>query len=73
MLPAANIMHLGQHICDQINATPGNNTTITIQEETFFWIPHGMAVWLDIIGYNVALRALIREERQYLPWLLQIA
>ena len=54
------LLNLGRTICDQLNRSPGNNTTTTVDEESYFWLG-GDAVWSDILGSAEALTALFRE------------
>jgi hypothetical protein len=57
----ANLVALGQFICDQLNAIPGNQNSISVDEHSFFWVPDG-AVWSDIMGIDAALAALFKEH-----------
>jgi hypothetical protein len=51
------IVCLGNHIFQRINQDKGNTTTITLNEQSFFWL-EGKPVWSDIIGYDAALKDL---------------
>ena len=58
-----NIIKLGNYICQNINATPNNNTTISVIPEQFFWLPEiPKPVWSDIIGSDAALKALVAKK-----------
>ena len=54
------IVDIGNYICRHINDADNNKTTTKIEEASFFWLPDD-AVWSDIIGYDAALAALIRD------------
>jgi hypothetical protein len=61
----ANVIKLGHAICTNINAVPGNNTTITVNLDSFFWISH--PVWEDIIGSHAALKMLLEKTTNQPP------
>ena len=63
-LPAENsVIKLGEYICQNINAMPNNNTTISIQPGQFFWIANNVQpVWSDVIGSDAALKALVEKK-----------
>ena len=54
IMPKEKLVQLGQIICDCINATPENNTTISIEEASYEWIQK--AVWSDIVGVDEAFK-----------------
>jgi hypothetical protein len=56
-----NLVALAKFICDQLNAIPGNQNSISVDEHSFFWLPDG-AVWSDIMGIDAALAALFKEQ-----------
>ena len=64
--PKENLVKLGQRVCDNINATPSNKTTISVDEESYFWLPNG-AVWSDIIGNDAAFAALTKAKGDPFP------
>ena len=55
--PKDTIIRLAHEMCCAINNLPGNNTTISMDSENFFWLPDG-AVWSDVIGVDAALTTL---------------
>jgi len=61
--PKDTIIRLAHEMCRAINNMPGNNTTISVDLENFFWLPDG-AVWSDVIGVDAAfttLKLIFRE------------
>lgn len=56
------LVRLGHHICAEINKLPNNTTTTLIDENSYFWIPRGEAVWADIIGIDEALAQLTKKH-----------
>jgi len=56
------IIQLGEHICQRINAHPHNDTTISVKQDSYFWLED--AVWADLIGSDQAYRALLMETSQ---------
>ena len=61
-----NLFRLGQYICNNLNAVPKNNITLSIDEQSFMWLG-GDAVWSDVIGCNAALHALFEQTRTNSP------
>lgn len=58
-----SVVQLGEHICQNINAAPNNNTTISIIPGQCFWIPTEQnPVWSDVIGSDAALKALVEKK-----------
>lgn len=58
--PKDSPVNIGQYICRHVNATPGNKTTIVVDEENFFWIePEQKPVWADVVGSQAALTRLL--------------
>jgi hypothetical protein len=55
-----NVVRLGEHICEQLNATEGNTTTTSVDESLFFW-PGDDPVWSDIVGADAALTMLMKK------------
>lgn len=54
---------LGEFICQNINAMPSNNTTITVDPTNYFWIPTSAhPVWSDVIGSDAALKDLVAKK-----------
>ena len=56
------ITKIGELICLRINVDPNNNTTISLNKESYFWLED--AVWADIIGSEAAYKALLKETPQ---------
>jgi hypothetical protein len=54
---------LGKLICNQINITPGNNTTISVKEDYYFWLDQPV-VWSDVIGHEQAFKEIINHKGQ---------
>jgi hypothetical protein len=53
------LVALGRHIAAHLNAMKGNDATVAVDPNDFFWLPHG-AVWSDVIGTQAALTALFK-------------
>jgi hypothetical protein len=61
--PKEAIVSIGNYICTHLNAVKGNKTKTSVDEQSFFWIDHD-AVWSNVLGYDAALQALIKEIGQ---------
>jgi hypothetical protein len=57
IIPKEQIVSVGNHICKNINRDENTTTTITLDEQSFFWL-EGKPVWSDVIGYDAALKDL---------------
>lgn len=44
-----NLVAAMEYICEQINHSPGNNTTVSVNRNDIFWM-NGKVTWSDIIG-----------------------
>ena len=60
------LVQLGEHICQHINAHPGNDTVIQIRRNDFIWLTD-KPVWSDVIGFDAALAKLIKIAGQPMP------
>lgn len=56
-----SVFSLAEYVCQQVNGADGNNTTTRVDRNRFYWIPRGECCWYDIIGWDAALRKLIRK------------
>ena len=65
LMPKDKLVQLGQLICDCINATPQNNTTLKIDEANYEWIQN--AVWSDIVGVDEAYKLMKDDLGSPLP------
>jgi len=63
-----SLLHLGRHICAQLNAIKGNDTVTTLDEATCFWLDPINVVWADVIGFDEALKNLMKETSTPLPY-----
>jgi len=63
-----SLLHLGRHICAQLNAIKGNDTVTTLDEATCFWLDPINVVWADVIGFDEALKNLMKETSTPFPY-----
>lgn len=58
-----DVIRLGRFICENINAAPGNQTTISVSddEHQFFWIDRSDVTMEEVLGTNKALSMLLAE------------
>jgi len=56
-----SVVNLAQYICAQINAVKINITTTRVDRAKLYWIPREECRWADILGWDGALRKLLRK------------
>jgi len=56
-----SVINLAQYICAQINSVKANNTTTRVDQTKLYWIPREECRWADILGWDGALRKLLRK------------
>ena len=58
-----SVAQLGEFVCQNVNAAPDNNTTLSLQRGDCFWIPNqSNPVWSDVIGSDAALKDLVSKK-----------
>jgi len=57
---------LADYICQQVNQVPRNDTTLTVDDNNFFWIQPPV-VWSDIVGYEAAFLMIKKEKGDLHP------
>jgi hypothetical protein len=65
--PRQSLLHLGNHICAQLNAIKGNDTITSLDEQTFFWLGEDDVVWADVVGSDEAYKLLLKETNTAVP------
>ena len=56
-----SVINLAQYICAQINSVKTNNTTTRVDQAKLYWISREECRWADILGWDGALRKLLRK------------
>jgi hypothetical protein len=55
------VINLAEYVCHQINTAQGNSTITRVDHENFYWVPRGECCWYDVLGWDQALRKLLRK------------